>query len=65
MKITTHIDQALLARAMRAIKAHSQREALEAGLRQLIMETERHRFVEEFSRYKLSWSPQKLSRSRA
>ena len=65
MKITTNIDERLLARAMRALKAASQREALEAGLRNLLADIERKAFVKEFSRYRLNWTAAKLARSRA
>ncbi len=65
MKITTHIDERLLAKAMRALKASSQREALEAGLKNLLADIERKAFVKEFSRYQLNWTSSKLSRSRA
>jgi Arc/MetJ family transcription regulator len=64
MKITTYIDEQLLSRAMRAMKAGSQREVLEAGLRNLLAELERKTFVKEFSRFRLTWTPGKLSRSR-
>jgi Arc/MetJ family transcription regulator len=65
MKITTYIDDRLLSRAMRATKAQSQRQVLEAGLRNLLADLERKTFVEEFSRFQLTWTPRKLSRSRA
>ncbi len=65
MKITTNIDERLLVQAMRAMKAASQREALEAGLRNILAEIERKTFVKEFSRYRLNWTTSKLSRSRA
>ena len=65
MKITTYIDEKLLAKAMRAIKAGSQREALETALRNLLADVERRTFVKEFRRYDLNWTPKKLSRSRA
>ena len=65
MKITTNIDERLLTKAMRAMKAASQREALEAGLRNLLADIERKAFVKEFSRYRLNWTSSKLARSRA
>lgn len=65
MKITTNIDERLLSKAMRAMKASSQREALEAGLRNLLADIERKTFVKEFSQYRLDWTIGKLSRSRA
>ena len=61
MKITTHH---LLAQAMRAMKAGSQREVLEAGLRNLLADLQRKAFVKEFSRFKLGWTPTRLTRSR-
>ncbi len=65
MKITTNIDERLLTRAMRAMSAVSQREVLEAGLRNLLADIERKAFVKEFSRYRLNWTSSKLARSRA
>jgi len=65
MKITTYIDDHLLAKAMRAMKASSQREAIEAGLRNLLADIERKTFVKEFSHYRLTWTSRKLSQSRA
>jgi len=65
MKITTNIDERLLSRAMRAMKAASQREAIEAGLRNLLADMERKTFVKEFSRYRLNWTASKLNRLRA
>jgi hypothetical protein len=64
MKITTYIDDRLLSRAMRAMKAGSQREVLEAGLRNLLADLERKTFVKEFSRFRLHWTSAKLARSR-
>ena len=64
MKITTYIDDRLLAKAMRAIKAGSQREAIEAGLRNLLADIERKTFVKEFAQYRLTWTAKKLSQSR-
>jgi Arc/MetJ family transcription regulator len=65
MKITTYIDDRLLARAMRATKARSQRQVLEAGLVNLLADLERKTFVREFSRFRLTWTPERLSRARA
>lgn len=64
MKITTYIDGELLEKAMKAISAKSQREAIEMGLRNLLADVERKTFVKEFGRYPLNWTPKKLSRSR-
>jgi Arc/MetJ family transcription regulator len=64
MKVTTNLDGPLLARAIKAIRARSQREAIEAGLRQLLKEVERATFVKEFSRFDLRWTPKSLERSR-
>jgi Arc/MetJ family transcription regulator len=64
MKITTNIDKRLLAKAMRMMKAASQREALEAGLRNLLADIERKTFVKEFSQFRLNWTPERLSQSR-
>ena len=64
MKITTNIDERLLSKAMRAMRAGSQREVLEAGLRNLLADIQRKTFVKEFSRYRLNWTAAKLLRSR-
>jgi Arc/MetJ family transcription regulator len=64
VKITTNIDERLLAKAMRMMKATSQRDALEAGLRNLLADMERKTFVKEFSQFGLNWTPERLSRSR-
>lgn len=65
MKITTYIDERLLAKAMCAIGAVSQREAIEAGLRNILAEVHRKTFVKEFDRFRLSWTSRRLARSRA
>jgi Arc/MetJ family transcription regulator len=64
MKITTNIDERLLAKAMRAMNAASQREALETGLRNLLADMERKTFVKEFNKFRLNWTPERLNRSR-
>ena len=65
MKITTYIDERLLAKAMRATGASSQREVLEAGLRNILAEVHRKTFVREFDLFRLNWSPRRLARARA
>jgi hypothetical protein len=65
MKITTYIDERLLGKAMKLMKAGSQREVLEAGLRNLLADMERRTFVKEFDQYPLRWTPGRLTRSRA
>jgi hypothetical protein len=65
MKITTYIDERLLGQAMKALKARSQREVLEAGLRNLLSDLQRKAFIKDFDRFQLRWTPQKLTRSRA
>ena len=65
MKITTYIDDRLLAKAMRAMKASSQREAIEAGLRNVLADIERKTFVKEFGKYRLNLTLRHLTRARA
>ena len=65
MKITTHIDGALLKKVLRATGAHSQREALENGLRNLLSEVQRKRFVREFDSFRLDLSLKNLTRQRS
>lgn len=65
MKITTYIDERLLGRALRASRAKSKREVLEAGLRTLLAEIQRKTFVREFDDFRLRLTPGELERSRA
>ena len=60
MKITTYIDESLLKRAIKKTGAHSQREVLETGLRNLLAEIERRRFVKEFDRFRLGFTLKQL-----
>jgi hypothetical protein len=53
MKITTNIDEQLLSQAMWLTKARSRREVLEAGLRHLLTDLQRKKFVKDFSRFQL------------
>lgn len=66
MKITTYIDAALLKRALRETRARSQREVIEEGLRNLLADVQRKRFVREFDRFRLvGFSLSALKRQRA
>ncbi len=56
MKITTHIDGTLLKKALKMTSAHSQREVLENGLRNLLADVQRKRFVKEFDSLRLDLS---------
>lgn len=64
MKITTYIDERLLARAMRASRARSKREVLENGLRTLLAEIQRGTFIKEFDRFRLCLTPSELAQAR-
>ena len=65
MKITTYIDETLLKNALLATGAHSQREVLESGLRNLLADVQRKRFVKEFDSFRLNLSLESLMRRRA
>jgi Arc/MetJ family transcription regulator len=64
MKITTYIDERLLAQAMRASHARTKREALENGLRNLLAGIRRKTFVKEFDHLRLCLTPSDLERIR-
>lgn len=64
MKITTYIDERLLNRAVRACRAKTKREALENGLRSLLSEIQRDRFVRDFDQLRMRISPGELERAR-
>lgn len=64
MKITTHINGALLKKALKMTQAHSQREVLEEGLRNLLAELQRKRFIKEFDSFRLDLSLKDLRKLR-
>jgi Arc/MetJ family transcription regulator len=64
MKITTHIDEALLKRAKRKTGIVSQREVLETGLRNLLADVQRKSFVKDFDKFRLDLTPKSLKESR-
>ncbi len=64
MKITTHIDEKLLNQARRETGIVSQREVLETGLRNLLADVKRRRFVKEFDRFRLNLTLAGLKGSR-
>ena len=64
MKITTYINEQLLAKAMKASRSRTKREVLESGLRTLLAGIERNTFVREFDHLRLRLSPEELDLSR-
>ncbi len=64
MKITTHIDEGLLKQAKRETGIATQREVLEAGLRNLLSEIQRKSFVKDFDKFRLNLTPKSLKESR-
>jgi hypothetical protein len=64
MKITTHIDEALLKRAKQKTGIVSQREVLETGLRNLLADIQRKSFVKDFDKFRLDLSLKSLKESR-
>jgi hypothetical protein len=64
MKITTHIDEALLRRAKQKTGIVSQREVLETGLRNLLADIQRKSFVKDFDKFRLDLSLKSLKESR-
>ena len=64
MKITTYIDERLMARAMRVSRARTKREVLETGLRTLLAEIQRKTFVREFDHLRLRLTPLELEQAR-
>ena len=65
MKITTYIDEKLLKSAIRETGSHSQREAIETGLIQLLSDVRRKRFVKEFASLRPGFDLKTLRKSRA
>ncbi len=64
MKITTHIDEALLRQAKRKTGIVSQREILETGLRNLLADIQRKSFVKDFDKFRLDLTLNSLKGSR-
>lgn len=63
-KTTVELDDRLLDRARRAIRARTMRETLEAGLRALVAQSEREALRRELGTYRLNLTPKLLSRLR-
>ena len=64
MKITTYIDERLMAQAMKASRSRTKREVLESGLRTLLAEIQRKTFVREFDHLRLRLTPLELDQAR-
>ncbi len=64
MKITTNLDGSLLKQALRATGAHSQREVIEAGLKNLLADVKRKRFIKDFDHFRLNLTLAALKRQR-
>ena len=64
MKITTYIDEGLLKRVQKETGIGSQREVLETGLRNLLADVKRKRFVKDFDKFRLNLSLGSLKASR-
>lgn len=64
MKITTYIDGVLLKKALKITQAHSQREVLENGLRNLVADIQRKRFIKDFDNLRLDISLKSLKQQR-
>jgi hypothetical protein len=65
MKITTYINGKLLKKALRETGAQSQREVIEEGLRNLLADVARKRFVKEFDSLRLDLTLKDLKQQRA
>jgi hypothetical protein len=65
VKITTHIDGRLLRQTRRESGARSQREVIEEGLRNLLADARRKRFVKECDRFRISFDLKELRLRRA
>lgn len=65
MKITTYINQHLLKQALRETGAHSQREVIETGLRNLLADVKRRSFVRDFDNLRLNFSLKDLKKRRS
>lgn len=65
MKITTYIDGDLLKQALKLTGAHSQRDVIETGLRNLLADVKRKHFIKDFDNLRLNFSLQDLKKSRS
>jgi Arc/MetJ family transcription regulator len=63
-KTTVHIDEALLAEAIKAIGAKTQREAIEAGLRYLVQRKNREALRRELGTFDIDLTLEELERLR-
>jgi Arc/MetJ family transcription regulator len=63
-KTTLRIDQSLLAEAMRAIGAKTQREAIEAGLKYLVQRKNREALRQELGTFDIDLTLEELERLR-
>ena len=63
-KTTVHIDESLLAEAMRAIGAKTQREAGEAGLKHLVQRKNREALRHELGTFDIDLTLEELERLR-
>ena len=63
MKITTHIDEKLLKKAQKETGIGSQREVLETGLKNLLADVKRKRFVKDFDKFRLDLNLKSLKAS--
>jgi hypothetical protein len=65
MKNRTHINEKLLKRVKKKTGIVSQREALETGLRNLLADVQKKRFVKGFDKFRLELKPKLLKESRS
>ena len=63
-KTTVHIDESLLAEAIRAIGAKTQREAIEAGLKYLVQRKNREALRHELGTFDIDLTLEELERLR-
>jgi Arc/MetJ family transcription regulator len=65
VKITTYVDDTLLKQALKETGARSQREVIEEGLRNLLADLHRKRFIKAFDslRFNVSWKEIKRQRA--
>jgi Arc/MetJ family transcription regulator len=64
MKTTVMIDDKLLADAIKAINAHTKKEAIEAGLRELVRKKNIHDFSRELGTFDMAMDLEELQRLR-
>jgi Arc/MetJ family transcription regulator len=63
-KTTVHIDESLLAEAIKAIGAKTQREAIEAGLKYLVQRKNREALRHELGTFDIDLTLEELERLR-